>query len=482
MIDPRAFRRFVEAELVNEFGRPVRVLPWWRTVAAGLRDRLVVAVKTIRQQGKSLLAGALANYVLFHLRDAYVLLVAASEAQAKAIADQKFKRPILANPRLRRDARVLENRIEVPALGNVLEIVPASEATSPGRSVNLLIIDEGREIADDLYVRLKPSTLACEGRTLITSTPGPPRGFFYEIVTGPGPETFVYDAGAQVINPFTSERHMREAAGMAHLFPGLHAREYRGEFADLGDEFLTRDRLDRVVDPSLENRSGGTAPAFGFLDLSRRRDLTSLVVLERVRQPEDLLVVVRVDVLDPRRFAGGEIDFAVVRALLTEVAGGFNLRALGIDDRAEAGELIHWTRRQPWGGVVKPVAATAESNMRSWGALAERIANGTIRIPRHRRLVDELLSLRVEDLAGGRAWRVVDSRKRLHRDVSMALAGAVLIAQERRDAGGQMLVGRRQSADQDRLWPYVDDTTPSILREAGEEGGGICGDLSFLDS
>lgn len=437
MIDPRAFRRFVEAEIVNEFGRPVRVLPWWMKVAAGLRDRLGVAVKTIRQQGKSLLAGCIAIYLLFHLRGVYILLVAASEAQAKAIALQKFKRPIEANPRLKRDARVLENRIEVPALGNVLEIVPASEATSPGRTVNLLILDEAREIADELYLRLRPSTLACEGRTLITSTPGPPRGFFYELVSNPGPETFVYDAGAQVINPFTSERHLRQAAEHAHLFPGLYDREYRGVFADLGDSFVTRAKLDQVVDAALENRAGSEQPTYGFLDLSRKRDLTSLVLVEWRRQPDEskVLVVTLIESWDPRKFPGGELDFGVVKARLAEVFERFQVRRLGVDDRAEAGEFLQWCARQGWGGRIVPLAATADSNMRMWGALAERIGNGAIRLPRHRRLLDELLSLRVEDMAGGRAWRVVDTRRKLHRDVSMALAGAVWIATENRSTG-----------------------------------------------
>lgn len=461
MIDPERFRAFCERELVNERGEPVRVLPWWIGIAEGLRDKLEVAVKTIRQQGKSLLAGAVSNYLLFNARDSYLLLVAASEAQAKAIAAQKFKRPIEANPRLARDARVLENRIEVPALGNVLEIVPASEATSPGRTVNLLILDEAREIDDSLYLRLRPSTMACEGRTLITSTPGPPRGFFYEIVSNPGPETFVFDAGADVINPYTSERHMREAAGLAHLFPGLHAREYLGRFADLGDEYVTRERLNACVDPALENRATARGAVYAFLDLSRRRDLTSLVAVERTPDP-DLLTVIRIETIDPRRCPGGEIDFGAVRLLLADLCSCFRVRVLGVDDRAEAGELLAWCRTQRWGGAVRPMAATAQSNMETWGRLAERVAAGTIRIPAHRRLVDELLALRVEDMAGGRLWRVVDTAKRLHRDVSMALAGAVWLATEKPVEGGGMKVGvlseeEEEDADEGSVTAFLNE-------------------------
>jgi len=476
VIDVDKFKAFCERELVNERGQPVRVLPWWLEAAAGLRDHLEVVVKSIRQQGKSLFAGAVSNYLLFHARDCYILLVAASEGQAKAIAAQKFKKPIEANPRLARDARVLETRIEVPALGNVLEIVSASEDTSPARSVSLLVLDEGRSIADVLYVRLKPSTMAVEGRTLVTSTAGPPRGFFYELVTAPGEDTFVVDLGDQVVNPFTSERHMRQAAGMAHLFPGLYDREYRGVFADLGDSFVTRAKLDMVIDSALENRAGSESPTVGFLDLSRKRDLTSLVLLEWQRKADEskVLVVTSIESWDPKRFPGGEIDFAVVKGRMEEVFARFNVRKLGVDDRAEAGEFMQWCGRQGWGGRVVPMAATAQSNMLMWGRLAERIGNGTIRLPQHRRLVDELLSLRVEDLAGGRAWRVVDTRRKLHRDVSMALAGAVWMATA--NPTGDNLV-KYGFADSRGVAAAADggariDVAAERERDAFEDGGG----------
>lgn len=65
-----------------------------------------------------------------------------------------------------------------------------------------------------------------------------------------------------------------------------------------------------------------------------------------------------------------------------------------------------------------------------WSALSARLHAGTVGLPRHERLIAELKSLRQESFAFGSRWRVVDSSRKLHRDVSVALAGACYAAGE----------------------------------------------------
>ncbi|MGH6692833.1 MAG: hypothetical protein ACREF4_19360 [Gammaproteobacteria bacterium] len=459
MIGTDKLRAFVEAELTGDKGQALVWQDWWTEAARGLREAQQTVVVSPRQNGKSTYAAAEAASLLFHEPDVFCLYVANSEVQARSVLRQKLVRALERNPRLARDARITERRIEVPALHSALEVVPASEATAPGRTVDLLVIDEARDCPDELYWRLFPSTLA-GGKVLIVSSPGPPRGFLFELTQNPGERVRVVSLH-DLSNPFVNQEHVEAAAHFAHLWPGLHAREYRGEFADLGDEFIGRDRLDACVDPALENRATARGAVYAFLDLSRRRDLTSLVAVERTSDP-DLITVIRIETIDPRRCQGGEVDFGAVRLFLVELFSSFRVRVLGVDDRAEAGELLAWCRRQRWGGAVRPMAATAQSNMDQWGRLAERIGAGTIRLPAHRRLLDELLSLRVEDMAGGRAWRVVDTRRRFHRDVSMALAGAVWLATEKPAEGDGMKVGILTDEEEDDA---DEDSVVSILNE-----------------
>ena len=62
--------------------------------------------------------------------------------------------------------------------------------------------------------------------------------------------------------------------------------------------------------------------------------------------------------------------------------------------------------------------------MKLWGALAARLHAGTLSIPAHERLIAQLRGLRQEQFAFGGRWRVLDSSRKFHRDVSLTLAGA----------------------------------------------------------
>ena len=69
--------------------------------------------------------------------------------------------------------------------------------------------------------------------------------------------------------------------------------------------------------------------------------------------------------------------------------------------------------------------------MRAWGSLADFLTQGRLTIPDNKRLISELENLKLEEMSRGSKWRVTDSTKRIHRDVSMSLAMACLAAMER---------------------------------------------------
>ena len=440
MIDVRDFKRFVETEWCGDRGQPIVWLPWWAEAAEGLRDSQQTAVVSPRQEGKSTFASAVSGYLLFHERDCFVQYIASSETQARSVLRAKLGKVIERNPRLARDARILEGRVMVDALNSELEVTVSATYSAVGRSPTLLVCDELRDWTDEAYWRALPS-VAAGGKILIVSSPGAPIGVLYEITTRPG-------AGTRVVwikehsNPCVTDEHLRAVAEYAHLFEHLHAREYLAEFRDAGDAFVQRAQLEAVVDDSLEDLSTSTEPCFAFLDLSRRRDLSSLVAVTRSwpTEEKDVLTCALVRVWDPRSFDHGEMDFGVIRAALVELFERFDVITCGLDDRFEAAELVAWIRTQSWGGRVRQVSATSEDNMKMWAALKSRIVESTIRLPRHKRLLDELVSLKVEDIGQGWRWRVTDSSRRLHRDVSMSLAGAVWLASEHAQGGESRVV------------------------------------------
>jgi hypothetical protein len=171
-------------------------------------------------------------------------------------------------------------------------------------------------------------------------------------------------------------------------------------------------------------------PAFAFFDLSRKRDLTSRVVVVRTapRRPEvyDHLVVASLRVWDPKRSATGQVDFAEVREDLAALAVRFrHLERVFVDEGAEGGSLMPWAKAQPALTLkMHGFVATPASNMELWGALVARLHAQTLSIPRHERLIAELRNLRQESFAFGGKWRIVDAGRKYHRDVSLALAGA----------------------------------------------------------
>jgi hypothetical protein len=189
------------------------------------------------------------------------------------------------------------------------------------------------------------------------------------------------------------------------------------------------------VDDRLGEVSISTQPAFAFVDLSRRHDLTSIVVVTRgpARRPEaaDQLVTASVMTWNPKDSPRGEVDFAEVRAALAALPRRFlDLQALAVDEGSEAGSILPWAHTQPGLTLVtRGFVGSPESNMQIWSALAARLHAGTLSIPRHERLLDELRNLKQESFTFGSRWRVVDSARKFHRDVSLALAGAVWAAQ-----------------------------------------------------
>ena len=436
---PTLTRLEVVEALPGEFGQPITVLPWWRELLEALDDPalMLLIVLLTRQSGKSQSAFHMGASELLTRRNAFVLYVAAAEHQAGAVFERKLRAPFMALLKAQRIApsavRFTKRGVEVPSLGSALEIVPANAATTPGRSPTLLIFDEARDIPDNVFTALAPSVIGASGKVLIASTTGPPRGFLYDLCqqAASSPETWLYRS-AENLNPRANQdvlAFLRRKLGA--LFPAAMRRELEGEFADDGDELIAAPLIEGAIDDQLGEVPEHQGPAFAFLDLSRKRDLTSLVTVVRVdpRVPEaaDHLLVASVMTWNPRHSPTGEVQFAEVRSALERLPRRFpNLQKIRVDEGAEAGSILPWARAHPTLSLrVEGFTGSVASNMDIWSALLARLNAGTLSIPRHQRLLAELRGLRRQEFAFGSKWRVVDASRKYHRDVSLSLAGAV---------------------------------------------------------
>jgi len=437
-------RLALAARLTGEYGQPLDTPSWWHEAFAALDNPGIneLLIWRPRQSGKSQCEAAMAITELLLCPRAHVVMAAASEKQAAAIYARKIKKPLEqmlelrdAKSRWRKHIVATKRGIELRS-GATLEVIATNEETSPGRSPTLLIIDEARDIPDAFYAAFAPSAIGAGGKVVIASTAGPPRGFFYELVQHPLKETWLHHATIND-NPHADRRTLNFLERrLSVVMPAAARRELGNEFTDDGSEFLPARLIEAAVDDTLGEIPASDLPAFVMYDLSRKRDLTSrtVVLLDNGRRPEalDHLVVASIRVWDPRKSPTGEVDFADVRADLDMLLRRFpNPCSVLIDEGAEAGALLPFARGHArLVQVTKGFIATPEHNMKLWGALAARLHARTLSIPWHERLIAELRGLRQEQFAFGGRWRVLDSSRKVHRDVSLTLAGACFAVEE----------------------------------------------------
>src|SRR5689334_12139441 len=137
------------SKLTGEYGQRLQVLPWWRAAFTALDnpDIRELIISLSRQAGKSQCLAAMAITELLVRPGAHVVMAAASEKQAGAIYERKIKQPLErmlqlrgVNARWRKHVMTTKRGVEL-STGATL-VIATNEATSPGRSPTLLLLDE----------------------------------------------------------------------------------------------------------------------------------------------------------------------------------------------------------------------------------------------------------------------------------------------------------------------------------------------------
>ena len=413
---------------------------WYDDIFKAVADPKVklVLVNSIRQSGKSTLLFLIMLYHLFNRQRFQAAVIASSKDTVKSIFRQKVSDVVNRSPKLRADARILNESISVPRLMSHAELYP-SEAVGGliGRSLNMLLLDECCLIPDESIAAALPSVLAQEdGKVIAISSSWAPSGWFYEsVMTAERVDdrtVYMFRSDNRELNPAASQENLDAMSKMLIRINEAYEKRFLStEFAELGNEFLPRAVVDACVKHDLVNATSSKLPCYAFLDLSLKRDLTSRVIVAYERaNGGDRYTTINIDVIDPKGFINKRVDFNAVKAMIESDYRNFSIRKYLIDERAEAGELMQWARER--GFVLEPFNATVDRNMAIWGRLLELLSSGKLSIPNNRRLLSELYNLRIEEFSFGRSFRITDASRKLHRDVSMALAGAAWAASEHR--------------------------------------------------
>lgn len=476
--------------------RAATVMPHGRCKGLEPHRTVVNAVVLKRQQGKTTTCIAYALSELALARNSNILYLGSSEDQSKRIFDDKFVPMVESSSFLKKHLKPFRDSIRNPKRNNILRYIPASPKASVGGTWRLVVIDEARDIHPQTIARLLPTVTAvnglectngcytCEnqddpppcpvcgdplfpyqGRVLILSNAGEEGGWLHELMevigTQPHPNFHVFHTDRTLNKHFSDEA----AGAIGEVFQEMTStgrymrQEFGNDFTSSDDEFLPRSAIERAT-VAMPNLDRSDARCVGFLDCSRTGDLTSLVICsdpDTGSQSEDdggsdfdKLDMVHLQVWDPLRMRSGRVSYSEIRQYLAKVIPNFpRLIECRIDVAliTDAQELLDWCRTQPWGQVFKGIRADRLTNVEIWDSLSRRVLTGppALRMMKNDRLQQELLRAKIRVNASGTP-KVTDatnnhSRGRMHRDISLSLAGCCWLADRYRNQARKPTIG-----------------------------------------
>jgi len=301
------------------------------------------------------------------------------------------------------------------------------------------------------------------GRVLFASSSGaitddPKKDWFTNFVAKrqerPHGNVYVFATG-RTINPSVSSEIVDAVSDAFSDVDGINELvniEATNISVRLGSTYLSKPDVEQVVDRGLRDRDESDRLAVWFLDASEKHDLTTLAVLtDDARDGEAAFARVAVQHLriwnprDKRDCPAGVVDDRAVEAYLEYLDARFpKMRRGSVDTRGMSWAALMMERakgKAAWRRKAEAYAGKQPDDDAAYDRLRDYIVDKRIRIPDDPNLKAELLALKtVMRRHGGTG--IVDpnanaagrnrNKSGLHRDVSMAVAGAAFLAWEER--------------------------------------------------
>ena len=309
--------------------------------------------------------------------------------------------------------------IELSTGGRVISL-PASAATVQGYTGHV-VIDEAAWIpdVDALWMAIVPTiSTRREYRLSVVSTPGPRAGMFHRLWVS-GDDAWsrhcvsIYDARAG------GAPHDIEALRAAVADEATWRAAYECQFVDESHALLPYDLLLARVDDTLSyhlNEKTMSEPGnlYAGYDVGRKRDLSVLIVLERIKKEFRWRGAVELR----------ESPFDEQFELLTGVLDVRSLRRLGIDQSGLGMQLAE-ELVQNHGSRVEPITMTAPVKESLASRILAVFQRGDLAIPDHRPLIDDLHSIQRTVTLSGNVRYAAPREAGSHADRWTALALAL---------------------------------------------------------
>lgn len=316
------------------------------------------------------------------------------------------------------DAGVTQHRIELPN-GSRLIFLPANPDTARGYTASV-VLDEFAFHSDShaIWTALYPSiTRHPHLKVRVVSTPNGNRGKFYELWHHGGEvwsrhKVTIWDAVREGLDVDPYELRKGLADDLAW------AQEYELEFVDEASAFIPYELILRAEGDSLAPEWNPDEAYLG-VDIGRHRDLTVLIVLERVGGVYWVRLLRR---LHRVPFQEQERE---ISALLPRVRRAC-LDATGL------GEMLAENLRRAYGWRVEPVKFTLETKADLAQGLRLAFEDFRVRIPRDNALRSALHAVKRVVTPAGNVRYDAERSEQGHADEFWALALALHAAETRR--------------------------------------------------
>ena len=359
----------------------------YQTLFLTSRSKRIV-LRWSRQSGKTL---SLAAYSIWHAvthPNTTTLIVAPSQRQSMILNDV-IRRLTDGSPKKIRAAFLGRRTRTTTNLRNGSKIValPNSENLLRGYTANLIILDEAAFFQNDeaIYQHiLSPMLATTGGKMIVSSTPWGKNTQFYRINLDPTWEihhaTWRDARDAGLYRP----EWVEEIERTRDTLPLTYRMEYEAEFTEEVDTWLTQDLLAKACHDDADYLSfekDATGDFYAGVDLAERVDYAAIAV---VRRRDD-----NTDLVHMHRFPLGTSLAATIGYLKILGQRWRTIHATYVDSTKHGDYII---RDMTEAGAPNPTGIhfTQENKQEMAQVMKQRIAEGRLRLPYDRGLLDEL--------------------------------------------------------------------------------------------
>lgn len=417
-----AMRQVVARGPDARFSKPVWVISW------------------PRQNGKSTTSAGLGVYSLF-AQDLRLIVTVALDRESARIIFDAAKQMIENNPTLMSliDDQWGLTRNEIRLKDGRRWIIKSADARmSRGLSPDIVLYDELGWTADSgaLFEVLSAAQAAQPNPlTVVTSTVAPVKygplwDLFQAAERGDADVGLIYSQ--ENLSPRITPEFLKRQEVL--LPPTVFAREHKNEWVEGSDLFATEADWEVASSRGDPSKAQSEGPTFAFLDLSWVHDESVLAIVEPTSEEE-------FDLIHFETWRGSQkkpIKLPLVRDRVADLARIYGIRHLVVES-PQGVAMAQELDKVPY-LKAEFLTPTRKSNNERYGFLYQLLKKGFVRLPEDEALRRQLLTLTIQQVAGGESYKIVDQPD-VHNDRAVALAGALFLAESKSKsrAGGLFL-------------------------------------------